>query len=100
MAVVRLTIACQCPLSGFFHFYYTKDAVYTHGHNTRVNALYRASSISTGRRAGTEIRSTEGVNALYRASSISTEKKYFKENKEYESVNALYRASSISTGQE
>ena len=39
-------VMSQCPLSGFFHFY-TKYHGWKHQKSDWVNALYRASSIST-----------------------------------------------------
>ena len=61
----------------------------------RVNALYRAFSISTDPETDSR-NGKECVNALYRAFSISTMKCVNILEKE-ECVNALYRAFSIST---
>ena len=38
---------CQCPLSGFLHFYEDPDVRVTVAAQGCVNALYRAFSIST-----------------------------------------------------
>ena len=62
---------CQCPISGFPHFYpphpETKE-VYVYC----VNALYRASPISTNKDNARKKIIIKSVNALYRASPIST----------------------------
>ena len=67
---------CQCPVSGLLHFYggYPDSLA---GTDIRVNALYRAYSIST---AQDTVEGTEEtcVNALYRAYSISTATKLYK----------------------
>ena len=63
-------VMSQCPLSGFFHFY-TKYHGWKHQKSDWVNALYRASSIST-RMQNKRRKTIIWVNALYRASSIST----------------------------
>ena len=84
---------CQCPLTGFFHLY--KICWRNEQSSWRVNALYRASSISTITNT-TQWLKGWWVNALYRASSISTRMQN-KRRKTIIWVNALYRASSIST---
>ena len=61
----------------------------------RVNALYRAFSISTDPETDSR-NGKECVNALYRAFSISTLSKIIKKHL-LNRVNALYRAFSIST---
>ena len=65
---------CQCPLSGFLHFYALAQEGYFN-ELMRVNALYRAFSISTWRAMGWILLFTS-VNALYRAFSISTNSSY------------------------
>ena len=64
---------CQCPLSGFLHFY-ANQWVEDSTHACCVNALYRAFSIST---EYLQVQPSEimSVNALYRAFSISTYRK-------------------------
>ena len=46
MGKYTLTIWCQCPLSGFLHFY-GSSCIWTIWRRRCVNALYRAFSIST-----------------------------------------------------
>ena len=60
---------CQCPLSGFLHFYQQMNMVLMDV--LSVNALYRAFSISTSI-PGKHPYYKGCVNALYRAFSIST----------------------------
>ncbi len=89
------TVMCQCPMTGFFHFYSGDDDVPTSG-IYGVNALWRAFFISTEKlRTHREVRKF-GVNALWRAFFISTAKKRcVKRTKR--GVNALWRAFFIST---
>ena len=62
---------CQCPLSGFLHFYafHRKENDLW---KKSVNALYRAFSISTVPHDRRNYHEKVSVNALYRAFSIST----------------------------
>ena len=65
-----ILVKCQCPLSGFLHFYGIAE-----GDEFKiicVNALYRAFSISTYYCALRHEEHSNCVNALYRAFSIST----------------------------
>ena len=97
-AIQELKEKCQCPVSGKSHFYILHpdgsedryicvsmpcigQVSFLPGASPRnrgglgrcVNALYRASLISTGRSSNEESsNSRNGVNALYRASLIST----------------------------
>ncbi len=71
LRVAQRRIWCQCPISGFSHFYLScfwksEESL------SCVNALYRASPISTGSRQRSGNRFYLCVNALYRASPIST----------------------------
>ena len=61
---------CQCPMTGFFHFYHssTQRRSMIHG----VNALWRAFFISTGRIHAAGDNKKWCVNALWRAFFIST----------------------------
>ena len=86
---------CQCPISGFPHFYCTSGRREFEVRNC-VNALYRASPISTWWIL-VWVSRHKGVNALYRASPISTEDKFLEGQAGLHCVNALYRASPIST---
>ncbi len=111
---------CQCPVSGKSHFY-EKKAAEAEKKVAGVNALYRASLISTLPSHPEQKPRAPCVNALYRASLISTMRYANKDMVEkYVSmpcigqvsflqftkltvdgkqlcVNALYRASLIST---
>ena len=71
MAVVRLTIACQCPLSGFFHFYMKNDLL---GRLEEVMCQCPLSGFFHFylKRSSLELLLLVRVNALYQASSIST----------------------------
>ena len=62
-----------------------------------VNALYRASPISTHCYCLACGHEYDCVNALYRASPISTNKDNARKKITFKCVNALYRASPIST---
>ena len=63
-------ILCQCPLSGFLHFY-ALNFIFDKKKKYSVNALYRAFSISTLSKI-IKKHLLNRVNALYRAFSIST----------------------------
>ena len=96
LRVAQRRIWCQCPISGFSHFYLScfwksEESL------SCVNALYRASPISTGSRQRSGNRFYLCVNALYRASPISTHNSPQGGKRYNMCVNALYRASPIST---
>ena len=88
-------IVCQCPTSGFSHFYIYKNES-KQRNKLCVNALHRASPISTMPWDFHDNGHHVCVNALHRASPISTNTFLFKVGKQY-CVNALHRASPIST---
>ena len=46
IAVITIAVMCQCPLSGFLHFYVC-EYLQVQPSEISVNALYRAFSIST-----------------------------------------------------
>ena len=87
-------IRCQCPMTGFFHFYGYAGMVA--GSDRGVNALWRAFFIST---IYNYIRSQADkcVNALWRAFFISTSKPQTPARIRQKRVNALWRAFFIST---
>ena len=87
---------CQCPSTGFFHFY-KKKLFQKKMMMKGVNALLRASFISTQHFLLSIEKDDECVNALLRASFISTIALRFALGEEYVRVNALLRASFIST---
>ena len=62
---------CQCPMTGFFHFYVCA-VYYANASMKCVNALWRAFFISTDLRETLEYDFNVGVNALWRAFFIST----------------------------
>ena len=62
---------CQCPSSGFSHFYWTLT-FRRHTRTMCVNALLRASLISTSENSRPKMQPILRVNALLRASLIST----------------------------
>ena len=86
---------CQCPLSGFLHFY-ANQWVEDSTHACCVNALYRAFSISTG------IIMKRLINKLLCQCPLSGFLHFYLHRiggiyYEKYCVNALYRAFSIST---
>ena len=86
---------CQCPLSGFLHFYTHSNRCRTHSRMAVSMPFIGLSPFLPGHLL---LHSTNliCVNALYRAFSISTRSKYDKARC-VARVNALYRAFSIST---
>ena len=88
-------VLCQCPQSGYLHFYRTNTEE-SRRKRECVNALNRATSISTKDKIKGEIQMKKSVNALKRATSISTQI-LRKHVSRMDCVNALKRATSIST---
>ena len=116
---VKTPALCQCPISGFSHFYVIlwMGVLYSAAVSMPyiglppflrhyrlgfreiyicVNALYRASPISTNISSNYHT-ALYRVNALYRASPISTHHRRWLYRAGIYCVNALYRASPIST---
>ena len=95
--LIELAFAlCQCPTSGFSHFYRHRRYLFRRTGGC-VNALHRASPISTLSDWSSPSEPTTCVNALHRASPISTLlilKLFYIASI---CVNALHRASPIST---
>ncbi len=72
ISVLGVTLPlCQCPSSGFLLFYPATMSM-SESIFRRVNALARASSISTKTTMNWTFSRKQSVNALARASSIST----------------------------
>ena len=65
---------CQCPISGFLHFYPVWTSAGWGMTECCVNALYRAFFISTFENSWFQMYADNCVNALYRAFFISTVK--------------------------
>ncbi len=91
-----IKIECQCPVSGFLHFYIPLILVLLNMTKC-VNALYQASFISTLPEFSPISLSRCCVNALYQASFISTLMILTLMIRTQIRVNALYQASFIST---
>ena len=62
---------CQCPMTGFFHFYYCSDC-YCNSRSSRCQCPMTGFFHFYSRKAASGQESQDGVNALWRAFFIST----------------------------
>ena len=69
-------IVCQCPSTGYLHFYPGDDVSCSYRHFVCVNALQRATFISTHTSPFFSNKMFRRVNALQRATFISTMRDY------------------------